>query len=160
MIRRSWLNFWCALVVLLGSVNAYAQGEDFGILKYALECNEEDFSMCAQPLVQGEPAPFDGQLLSPELAISLSQKALDFDIELTIELQRQQKLFDIELDYQKELRTMEQEGARKQIEVLEKELEEAISVPWYRTPVFVATVSCIATGLVFVGAAYLIKAVD
>lgn len=158
MIRRNWLSFLCALAMVLASVSAHGQEPE--LLKYTLECDEKNWALCAQPLLQGERAPFDGQLLSPELAIELGQKALDFDIEMSIRLDRQRQLHDIEMAYQKEIHDLDNAAAEKQIDLLAKELEEASAVPWYRTPVFVAVVSCVTTGLVFVGAAYLVKSVD
>jgi len=155
MIRRSWLSTLCALVVLLTST--IAQAKDEQILKYALECDEDNWALCAQPLLQGEPAPFDGQLLSPELAIKLGQRALDFDIELTIQLDRQQKLHDIEMGYLKDVYELEKVAAEKKIDVLEEALEEAGEIPWYQTPGFVAVVSCVATGLLIFGASYLVQ---
>lgn len=160
MIRRNWLSFLFVLGVLLASGRAHGQEESLNVLEYALECDEDNWALCAQPLMQGQPAPFDGQLLTPELAIKLGQKALDFDIELSIQMGRQQKLHEIELNYQKELYEIEAKGAEDKIALLERRLEEASTVPWYRTPVFVAVVSCVSTGLVFVGAAYLIRAID
>lgn len=159
MIPRSWLNFLCALAIILSSSLAVAQSNS-DMLKYALECEGEDFSLCAQPLLKGEVAPFDGQLLTPELAISLSQRAMGFEIQLEIELERLQNLHDIEMAYQKDINNLDKESSKKQIALLEKRLDEARGVSWYRTPVFVAVTSCVVTVLVVVGATYLVKVVD
>lgn len=159
MIRRSWLNFLCALGILLSSSSSLAQSNP-DMLKYALECDGEDFSMCAQPLLKGEKAPFDGQLLTPELAISLSQRSMAFDSQLEIELERVGKLHDIEMNYQRDINNLDKESSKKQIELLEERLREVIKIPWYKTPVFVAITSCVGTVLVVFGATYIVKAID
>lgn len=158
MIRRSWLNFLCVLALVLGSLPAHAQ--EMNVLEYVAECDGEDPSMCAQPLRRGEVAPFDGQLISPELAISLGQRALNFDIELTIELDRQQQIHELALDYQKEINALDKKSAEKQIALLEERLEEAQKIAWYRTPAFVGTTVCVATVLILFGSAYLLQTID
>jgi len=159
MIRRNWLNFLCALAIVLSSSLARGQSNP-DLLQYALECDGENFSMCAQPLLKGEKAPFDGQLLTPELAISLSQRAMAFDSQLEIELERSQKLHDIEMHYQQDINNLDKEASKKQIKLLEKRLNEVVKIPWYKTPVFVAITSCVSTVLVVFGATYLVKALD
>jgi len=158
MIRRSWPNFLCGLVLLVNSTALAQSNTD--MLKYALECDGEDFSMCAQPLLKGEKAPFDGQLLTPELAISLSQRAMAFDVQLEIELERVQKLHEIEMGYQRDINNLDKESSKKQIDLLEKRLNEVQKIAWYRNPVFVSITSCVATVLVVFGATYLVKALD
>lgn len=159
MIQKSWLSFLCALVILINSSVTYAQSNT-EMLKYALECDGNDFSLCAQPLLKGEEAPFDGQLLTPELAISLSQRAMAFESQLGIELERLQNIHAIELGYHQDINELDKESSKKQIALLEKRLDEARGVAWYRTPVFVSIVSCAATILVVVGAVYLVKEID
>lgn len=46
----------------------------------------------AVPLQAGEPAPFDGQLLTPELAIRLGQKAEGCEERINIEVRRVEAL--------------------------------------------------------------------
>lgn len=68
-IRRRWPAFW---FVLLG----------LGLADVAIAaptptptCDSDFPDRCAVPLEAGAPAPFGGQLLSPELALALGQKA-------------------------------------------------------------------------------------
>jgi hypothetical protein len=159
MIRLNWRNFLCALAIVLSSSLARAQSNP-DLLQYALECDGENFSMCAQPLLKGEKAPFDGQLLTPELAISLSQRAMAFDSQLEIELERSQKLHDIEMNYQRDISNLDKEASKKQIKLLEKRLNEVVKIPWYQKPAFVAITSCVATVAVVIGAVFVIKAAD
>jgi len=159
MIRQSWLSFLCALGILLSSSLSFAQSNP-DMLKYALECDGDNFELCAQPLLKGEKAPFDGQLLTPELAISLSQRAMAFDSQLEIELERVGKLHDIEMNYQRDINNLDKESSKKQIDLLEKRLKEVTKIPWYRTPAFVSITSIAGTVLVVIGATYIVKAID
>jgi len=97
----------------------------------------------AIPLREGEPAPFAGQLLNTELAISLGLKAEQCQKRIEIELGRQTDINRLELDYQKQLRKIDAEKRAKEIEVYQKQLDK--SEVWYRHPIFVASVTFVLT---------------
>lgn len=69
----------------------------------------------ATPIEEGEPAPYSGQLLDPETAIKLSQKAGNCDIRLNLELERMKAIHEAQL--------------------------EAVRPKWFEHPAFVATMT-------------------
>ncbi len=143
MTRRSWLVFLSVLVVgasLLRSPRIAAEGLE-------PECDPEDPELCAVPLSAGEAAPYDGQLLTTELAINLGQKAHSFDVRLKLELKRAEEKYRLELDYQKKVNEIDRKSCQEQTELLLNNLKEVQKASWYKHPAFVATV----TGVVIIG---------
>jgi hypothetical protein len=124
------------------------------------ECDPEDLESCSQPLLEGEPAPFSGQLLTPKLAIKLGQKAASFDVRLKLELDRNRELFELDLELEKKLHQIDQDACKKQVDLLTERLEKAQLEKWYQHPLFVATISVVITSALFVGSAYIYKSVS
>jgi hypothetical protein len=114
-----------------------------------------DAEICATPLAKGERAPFDGQLLTPKLAIKLGQRAEAFDLRLKLEVDHATKLAALDLTLEKRLREIDAAAASAREDALRRALEEERQ-RWYERPPFVAAASAaLAVGLLF-GAAHLI----
>jgi len=109
--------------------------------------------MCSTPLQAGDKAPYVGQLLTPDLAIKLGQKAVYCDARIKLEVQRVSSKLQIDLDLEKQLRRIDQKNYEKQKSIYEK----YGGISWYEKPWFVATVSVALTVLVFWGARETLK---
>jgi hypothetical protein len=111
-------------------------------------------------LVKGEVAPFSGQLLTPKLAITLGQKADSFETRLAIELKYTEKMYRLDLDLQKKVDELDQKACTEKVDLLTARLKEKNQTHWYQSTTFVVTVSVILTAGVFIGGAYIFKAVS
>lgn len=110
--------------------------------------------LIATPLAKGEPAPFTGQLLSPELALTLGIKADQCDIRLDLATKRVQRLADIDLTLCKRLQKIASESASERRAALLRRIERAESV--WRSPAIVATISVALTLAAVVVARYVV----
>ena len=153
MTRQSWLSSWCVLVTLTSYLGA-VQAASVKI------CNPQDPTKCSQPLNEGDEAPFAGQLLTTDLAIELGQRADGCDQRLKLSLDYQQRITNLELDYTKKSQALQLETMQTKVDLLQKQLEVATATPWYKSPLFVASVSIIATVGVFLSAGYIIDKVN
>lgn len=132
------------LLVLLSFLSASAKAE----------C---DGTKCAEPLAKGQRAPFEGQLLSTELAIDLGLKAEQCDARLGLEKQYRERSMQIEISHLQRVHTIDLEAAMAREKVLEEALSRAS--PWYKEPMFIAAISVAGTVAVFFGAVYALEAV-
>lgn len=121
------------------------------------ECKDDK---CAVPLLKGTPAPFSGQLLSTQLAISLGQKAEYGDKLLELETEKLKAEFTAELRLAEKLMDLQEESKDRQIAYLRKELDKATYTPFYERPMFVAIVSVLATTALFIGAVKTIESLE
>ena len=148
-------NFLCALVasvlVINWSAPAWAQ-------EFEKECDKDDSEKCSQPLIEGDVAPFSGQLLTPKLAIALGQKAAEFDVRLKIELEHMNKLHKLNLNLEKKKHQIDQNACTEKVDLLTNQLKDAKIEHWYQHPLFVAPVSVVLTALIFIGATYAVNA--
>lgn len=152
MIRRNWLNFWLGLVAvaLISPVTRAAT-------TYTKECDPNDPDKCSIPLIEGEAAPFSGQLLTTKMAIVLGQKAEAGDIRLKIETDRLKEEHKLQLEYEKKTHQIDNDANAKSISVLQKELANALVVPWYKHPAFIVSCTVVGTVLVFFATAEMLK---
>lgn len=85
-------------------------------------CDEERPSFCVTPLKINEPAPYEGQLLTTELAIDQALR-LEYGVkEHQAELERLRSLHKIELDYMSRLHQADITNANKRESELSKRL--------------------------------------
>lgn len=124
------------------------------------ECDPSDPSRCSTPIKEGQPAPYDGQVLSTDLAIDLGQKAELFELRLGLELERATSLLKADLSLERRLRENDQQAFEAQIDLLTNRLEEAHHRLWYEHPLFIAAVSAVVTGLIFYGSVEALKALE
>jgi hypothetical protein len=141
MTLRNWLSFWCGLLVVLLSGYAVTQ-------EYEKVCDAENPDLCSQPLQAGEVAPFSGQLITTELAITLGQKAEYCDTRIRLETEFIASQFQLDLDLERRLHQIDNEGCVEKVDLLNQRLKERQERKWYRHPLFVSTVSVILTGVV------------
>jgi hypothetical protein len=101
--------------------------------------------MIAIPLSEGQSAPWDGQLISKDLAISLSVRANTCDRLMGIEASHTKKRADREIQHISELREID-----KQLYLSnEKILRDAAKRPWWEHPLIVAAITFAGTTGVF-----------
>ena len=132
-----------AIVLMLFSCISYG---------YDKVCVDSDNTKCSQPITQGEVAPFSGQLLTPGLAIDLSQKADSFDTRINIEIERIKKLDALDLELEKKLHDLDKSSWVSEKELMMKSLSKLENpTPWYEKPIFVAIVSAVGVGLLSYG---------
>jgi len=108
-------------------------------------CDPKDSAKCATALLEGQPAPFSGQLLTTQLAIELGQKAERFEIQLEMEKERDRALSRVDLDLEHKLRQLEAASWKRQEDRYLQEIEKAYK--WYREPVFLILSSGITFSL-------------
>lgn len=125
------------------------------------ECDPGDPQKCSQPLLQGQAAPFAGQLLTPKLALDLGQKAAYCEERLQIELRKERDLAVVQKALDARLLEIEREGAAMKLAIVQKALDQTHGlVPppaWYeRPPVVAAATATGVLGLLVVSAKVLI----
>ena len=116
-------------------------------------CDPDDPKSCVQPLVKGEPAPFDGQLMSNRRAAKLAVAAGGCQDRVDLVTERERELAKVILDGEKALRASDQAGAQLQRDLLMKrmaEMEDILTPRWFERPAFVAAVTVVATVAVLV----------
>lgn len=118
--------------------------------RYKRLCEDRERKLCAQAVVKGELVPFDGQLYTAEKAIQQSQRARYCDARVDIEVRHAREASEVQVNLEKQLRQIDQETYKREVEFLMKRLEAAYDRPWIQHPAVVATV----TGLLVVGAIY------
>ena len=158
MTRPRWRNFWCVLVVV--SLSQAIPLRWCAIFAGEIVCCPSDPKKCSTGLKTNESAPYDGQLLTPKLAIELGQKAESFDARLKLELDFKTKTLQIDLNLERNLRKNDNDSHKLQMDMMMKRLEEAHSRPWYEHPAFVATATVVGVVLVIIGTGYALKQVD
>jgi hypothetical protein len=119
------------------------------------ECDPDDPKLCATPIRKGELAPFDGQVLTTELAIKLGQKAEFCDKRLVIELSRATQLAEIELAKEKAFRKIDQDMHAEQLRILRSKIDDSLDRPFWREPWFVAAATATITVAAVVGVGWL-----
>jgi len=158
MILSRCRSSWCVLVVV-----SLSQAIPWPLCSASageVVCYPSDPKKCSTGLKTGDSAPYDGQLLTPKLAIELGQKAESFDARLKLELDFKTKTLQIDLELEKSLRENDRESFNLERTLLMKRLAEASSRPWYESPVFVATATVVGVVLVIIGTGYALKQVD
>lgn len=107
-------------------------------------CDQDQPKHCAMPLQRGQAAPFEGQLLTTELAIDLGLKADSCAARVALEVDFAKKTAGVDLDLEKRLREVDRVACNSATSILQKRLEAAYEpVPFYERPWFVATVTTV-----------------
>jgi len=140
--RKNWRSFWFALVLALFPSPEGLSKPPEGATP---TCDPQNPSKCSLPLAKGATTPFSGQLLTPELAIDLGQKAYFCDERLDLTLKFERAKLQVDLDLEKQLRVQDREAWEAKEKVLMRELGASRSRPFYEHPLFVATVSVVLT---------------
>ena len=109
------------------------------------ECDPEDSRKCSAPIQKGELAPYDGQVLTTELAIDLGQRAMHCEERISIENARLEALRKVDADREKAIQNAIQKIHEQQVVLLEKQLDQALSRPFWTDPVFVSSVTAVVT---------------
>lgn len=113
--------------------------------------------------MRGEVAPFSGQLLTPALALDLTQKVDATRTKCALEKDKLKEFNIISENLVKELWAQESAANEMKIKLLTDRLKEAKNLqkaPWYERPTFVAIATVIATSAVFAGAIKYLEAVE
>jgi len=137
MTRLLWLVTWSAF---LGSTS-FAQS-------LPKSCDPDDPKSCVQHLLEGDVAPFTGQLMSNRRAAKLVVSAGGCQEKLDLVVEREKALALIALEGEKALRASDQVGAQLQKDLLLKrmsEMEEALAPRWYERPSFVSAVTAVVS---------------
>lgn len=109
-------------------------------------CDPDRPKHCAAPLQRGQAAPFDGQLLTPELAIDLGLKADGCEGRVALEVDYAKRAAAVELGLEQQLRRIDQDACRQAQALWEKRYAEAIEPPpLYERPWFIAGVTFVVT---------------
>lgn len=121
-----------------------------------------DEAGCVVELMRGETAPFNGQLLSPELAIAVASRANDCAAVIEIELARSSSIARADLVASERRAAAEIDALRRIVKTTQEDRDlyraesaRRVEPPhWTASPWFVASVSVLATiGLIAGGSA-------
>jgi len=113
------------------------------------QCDPEDKASCVQPLIEGETAPFSGQLMTPRRAAKLGVRAASVDERVKLAIEETEELWRIKLEKEQALRKNDNETNALKLQLLEK----AVDRPFYEHPLFVAAATvagCVAVYFVAV----------
>jgi hypothetical protein len=111
-------------------------------------CDPADQKSCVQPLLEGEAAPFSGQLLTPRRAAKLAVEAGSCKEATAIEVEHAVDVWKLKLETEQRLRKNDQDAHQLEVDLLMKrmaQIEETLSPHWWERPVFVATASAVLT---------------
>ena len=100
-------------------------------------CDPDDASKCAALIRKGEISPLSGQVLTSSLAISLAQKASSCDEKKALALSLLQKKHEIQIEYQRQTSQADIDALTAERDVFKD--QALLRVPWYETPIFVAS---------------------
>lgn len=124
-----------ALLIVLGST-------------FAPECPEE--GKCAQPLIAGEAAPFDGIMLSTDMVVDVLQSVQRCEEQGEAALDRAKSLAALELDAEIQRRLVDA-NAYSAKEAAMRDALTAVTPAWYERPLIVAIVTATAVGFAAIG---------
>ena len=114
-------------------------------------CDPESPDMCAALIKKGERSPLTGQVLTSSLAVSLAQKASGCGDKLELELSKVQERHKVELQLKTEVYEADLEAMTKERDLFK---DKALArVPWYETPIFVASTTAVVVVALFFSAA-------
>jgi len=108
-------------------------------------CDPDQPTHCSVGLKAGEPVPFDGQLVSPDLAITLGQRAEHCDARIQLEADRVSGVERAESALCARMRELEARASGEREKVLSAALDDCSGVPWWESPPFVAAVTVVVT---------------
>lgn len=134
MTRRSWLSFLFALAA--PAISAPAAAQKF--------CDPQAPEKCSAPIKKGEPAPYDGQVLTVPLAIDLGQKAAHCDERIRLDVDFAKEVAAVKLSEEQELHRIDNQTADAIKEMMRQRIAEA-APKWYEQPVFVVAVTATCT---------------
>jgi hypothetical protein len=113
--------------------------------------------MRAVQLDEDCPAPFSGQLLEPDLALSLAQGKERAEKKLQLTLTSTRAFWTEKLRFQDELHRIELDAEKAKTETALDRLEE-VRPKWYERPGFVIPATLVASGFVALGFGVLLDA--
>jgi len=111
-------------------------------------CDPDDGKSCVTPIVEGEPAPFSGQLLSARKAAKLAVLAGGCQERIDLAVDREKSLYELRLAGERALRDSDRVGAKLKEDLLLRrmaEMEQILTPPWYERPAIVSAVTAVAS---------------
>jgi len=117
-----------------------------------------DGDMCATEVQKGQPAPFTGQLLTKELAISLGQKADTCDVVVKREVDFAKRIERTDVTRLQQTLDLEREAHKQRNQVLVDQLKHEQA--WWRQPAFVMVATAVVTIGVVVATGYALQGVN
>lgn len=119
-------------------------------LKYKPVCSAP--SECVLPILRGEIAPFDGQLMTSLKAAKIAVESADIDKRIRLEVAHTSSIAAIDLRTEKAFHAADLRQLIAENGILERQLAAA-SPAWYERPVIVVPATVVLVlGAVFVGA--------
>jgi hypothetical protein len=109
-------------------------------------CDPKDPKRCATPLLEGDLAPYGGQLLTPRLAIEQATLARDCKEQMDIAVSRELEIGAIRLETERKKQALDLASFQEREALLQKRLQEAHTAAeraWYESPILWATVGVI-----------------
>jgi hypothetical protein len=116
-----------------------------------------DGVMCATPIIKGQPAPYDGLVLTPQLASKVFVAADECDARTKEEVEFTRKIERLEIDRLQKLMQIDKETHIHRTTIVMQELENAQA--WYRQPAFIVPVSVVVTIGIVVATGYALQGI-
>lgn len=134
-----------AFVILVGFFLFFPDmGRCESKLQFEAFCDPNDPKSCVQTLVEGEKAPFNGQLLTFRRAAKMSAK-LELNHErLQLKIDEATEPLEREIAFQKRLQKSAEKAHKQSEDFLVKQIDEALP-DWHERPIFVASASVVVT---------------
>ena len=127
--------------------------------KHEPVCDPQDPESCVQLLLEGEKAPFTGQLLTPRRAAKAAVGLMMCDDRIKLQVAKADELWTVKLDLAKRLAAADLEAARSQIKVLQKALQDS-KPPWYQHPAFVSGLTTTILVAILIGSIKVYQALE
>ena len=116
-----------------------------------------DGEMCATEVREGRPAPFTGQLMTLDLAISLGQKAGACDAVTEREVNFTRRIERLDVERVQKLHALDNDANAKRHMILLDQLKKERA--WWRQPAVVAAVTAVITVGMVVATGYALQGV-
>lgn len=120
----------------------------------------EDDKRCVAVMAEGQPAPFDGQLLSVEAAVGLRLRILTATTTAQVKLERERRLHEEELRYERRLHEIDLSASQEKTDLWRREAKAAHDElgAWWRHPALWFTLGVVAAGATVAVTGYALSA--
>jgi len=111
-------------------------------------CDPDDPKSCVQAVLEGQPVPFAGVLLTTRRAVRLGVLAEGCKDQIGLAVSEEKELGAIQVSSCEAKRANDSESSKFKIDLLLsrlKDAEEMYAPRWYERPIFVAGVAAIST---------------
>lgn len=125
-------------------------------------CDPQDATKCVTPLRKGEPAPYEGQLLSPRKAVAIWRGVDDCQTHLDLSLEQQRAIEGMRHQYWTDRLKLHEKHWQVKIDLLQRELDTALKAqkqPFWEKPWVVGIGATLLTTVMYYVSVQTVKAI-